>query len=148
MTQHPDPNRNPTPMACAVCGLVLARYHEDGKPLFKHGPGDPDDHPVIIVPAAQLRANIRCDFCLADDATWTLPVETYAMQGGPDMNIGDWAVCDVCALLLQTDAWEALTSRVHGEFTKRNGPAPRFTFELMYEELRPHILGPVYRHTV
>lgn len=142
----PEPSRNPTPMACAVCGLVLARYHENGKPLFKHGPGDPDDHPVIIVPAAQLHANIRCDFCLADDATWTLPVETYAMQGGPDMNIGDWAVCDICAGLLQDDAWDLLIQRVWLLFVERNGMAPRSAFERMYAELRPHILGPVYKH--
>lgn len=148
MTQHPDPNRNPTPMACAVCGLILTRHHKDGKAQFMHGPGDSRDHPPIAVPAAQLRANIRCDFCLADHATWTLPCETYPIGGGPDMNIGDWAVCDVCAGLLQTDDWDLITQRVWERFVERNGPAPKLAFELMYEELRPHILGPVYRHTV
>ena len=141
----PDPSRNPTPMACAVCGLVLARYHKEGKAQFKHGPGDPDDHPVIVVPAAQIHATIRCDFCLAEDATWTLPVETYAMQGGPDMNIGDWAVCDICAGLLQDDAWDLIVQRVWLLFVERNGMVPKSAFERMYEELRPHILGPVYR---
>jgi hypothetical protein len=147
--------RNANMMACAVCKMVLTRRIEEktGYTEFFHGPEEADgrnraNHVAVPLPLNQVPDyNARCDFCLADHAMWTLPVETYALPDGTgDKNIGDWAACDQCAEWLQEDNWEALAKHAWRGFYVRNGPISTLeAFRLMYANLRPHILGPVYR---
>lgn len=133
-------------MACGVCGHVLDRLTDpDGQETWLHVLDDDMDHPVVPVSVDDIRTEYLCDFCLAPNARWELPVETYPIGTG-HFNAGNWSACDVCAGLLAEDQWDQLTSRARTSQRKRQGVAntpPREAFVYMYEQLRPHVLGPV-----
>jgi hypothetical protein len=86
-----------------------------------------------------------CDFCLQENARWSLPVEDYATSDGTGENVGDWAACDECAALLSTHDWDKLTARAVKAMQQRhNGVVPsRKAFDVMYKQLRQHIIGEV-----
>lgn len=132
-------------MACAVCGLVLHRYTKSkpgGRTTESWIHNRPIDHLTVPVPVTDIHANFRCDFCMADHAHWTLPVEQYEVSPG-NMNDGDWAACDTCAALLRTHDWEALTVRAHRVVSQGNPAAPVQAFQEIYRQLREHITGSV-----
>lgn len=134
----------PVPHACAVCGLVLnyrtSAFSADVA-FWEHS--TPADHPVVAVPAEQLRANFRCDFCMADNAAWKLPVEPHEIAPG-HMDAGDWAACDDCAELIRAGRWSKLAVRA----AAASGDGSRSDlelFEALYAQLRTHISGPLAR---
>lgn len=132
-------------MACAVCGLVLHRRTEttvDGATTESWMHYAPVDHLTVPVSVADIRANFRCDFCMADHARWTLPVERYEVFPG-NMNDGDWAACDDCSALLRTGDWVGLATRAHRIFNRSNPSASRQAFQQIYQQLAGHITGPV-----
>ena len=138
-----DYNQKSVPhTACAVCGHVLNRYTGAFGESWIHVLETDDDHPPVPVPVASIHTTFMCDFCLDEGAHWALPVEDYDTIGG-GKNVGDWAVCDGCAALLRAGKWEKLTTRAIKAMQKRhNGELPeRQHFDLMYGELRKHIIG-------
>ena len=132
-------------MACAVCGLVLNRRvlaSADGlTEEWLHN--QPADHPTVPVPVSDIRTNFRCDFCLADNARWTLPVAQYEAAPG-NMNEGDWAACDVCADLVRAGKWNAIVGRVAKAFRAQSGQSVQTeALRMVYRQLRANITGPL-----
>ena len=140
----PSTAPDPQSMACAVCGLILHRRTETtcGRTTETWLHYEDADHLTVPVLAADIRANFRCDFCMADHARWTLPVERYEVAPG-NMNDGDWAACDACAALLRISNWDMLTTRAHRIFRESHPGTPRQAFQWMYRQLRGHVTGPV-----
>lgn len=145
MTTAGEPTVQPVPHACAVCGQVVSYVgFRMGEPIeWIHG-SPMADHPVIAVPEEEIRANARCDFCLADLAEWVLPVKPYEVAPG-QWNAGNWAVCDDCASELSRDRWSALITRVKTALEREGQAAPRSVLEGLYSSLRANVIGPVRR---
>ena len=129
-------------MACRTCGLVLDhRLGEDGSEWMHN---ESADHPAVPVPVDSIDTNFRCDFCLADNARWTLPVGQFMMMPGHE-NYGDWAACDACAAELRDGRWDQVVTRASDAHEQRHGfTAPREAFEEMYERVRRHMTGQVH----
>jgi hypothetical protein len=137
-------------MACAVCGHVVdTRTQEVGSAevsrTWTHNMASADDHVVVPVPVDWIRTNFRCDFCLTDEARWSLPVEKYEVVSGY-MNEDDWAACDICAAALRARDWNKIIYRAVQAHKRVNPelPVPREHFAVMYQQLKTHILGPVH----
>jgi hypothetical protein len=127
-----------------VCGHVLNQYTGAFGETWVHALEEDQDHPAVPVPSGSVRTISLCDFCLAPDAAWVLPVEDY--RASPEsQSVGDWQCCAGCAALLERGDWDGLTHRAvaavrsHGE---TDGVEPEI-FEAMYSQLRKHITGPV-----
>lgn len=77
--------------ACAVCGHVLNQYTGSFGATWVHALEEDKDHPAVPVPSETIRTISLCDFCLAPDASWVLPVEDYRMPGGRTWGTGSAA---------------------------------------------------------
>lgn len=122
--------------ACAVCGCVLNRYSDAfGLNEYWDHAEIEVDHPPVPVTLAEITANYRCDFCLADHAGWALPAEDYEVANG-NWSRGDWLACSDCAVLIQEDDWRGVADRASAV----SGHSPE-VFGLMYAQLREHLTG-------
>ena len=130
--------------ACGVCGHVLNRYTGSFGETWIHSLETDNDHPAVPVPVDSIHTTFMCDFCLAENARWALPVEDYT-AAPTGQNVGDWAACDVCASLLQADDWDTLTNRAVEAMQRRHPgtPSNREAFNFLYQQLRQHIIGAV-----
>lgn len=130
--------------ACAVCGHVLNHYTGSFGETWVHALEEDKDHPAVPVPSGSIRTISLCDFCLAPDASWVLPVEDYRIDPGGE-NVGDWQSCAGCAALLERGDWDALTQRAMDAARDRGQieGAELAVFEAMYRQLREHVTGPV-----
>ena len=129
--------------ACAVCGLVLNRAVIGERETWLHLLSGEDDHPAVPVMVDEVRTNFLCDFCLADNARWALPVEDYQVAPGSN-NRGDWAACDDCSKALGRNDWRELVERAYRTHRARGGDAPRGFFRELYGQLQLHVTGPVH----
>lgn len=129
--------------ACAVCGHVLNQYTGSFGATWVHALEEDKDHPAVPVPSETIRTISLCDFCLAPDASWVLPVEDYRMPGGE--NVGDWQCCAGCAAFLERGDWDGLTHRALSAVRAQGETdgVELAVFEAMYSQLRKHITGPV-----
>lgn len=130
--------------ACAVCGHVLNRYTGAFGETWVHALEEDKDHPAVPVPSGSIRTISLCDFCLAPDAAWVLPVEDYTVGAG-GQNVGDWQCCADCAALLERSDWDGLTQRALAAALGRRQThrVDLAVIEAMYSQLREHITGPV-----
>lgn len=132
--------------ACAVCGHVLDYVHGAG---WSHGIGDASlwDHPAVPVLATDLPAlEERCDFCYADSTSWVIPARSFVSMGASSG--GNWAACDECCRLVETNQWNALLRRVKTSWTERHGEmeqAVESGLRALYRQLRKNITGPARR---
>jgi hypothetical protein len=132
-------------MSCAVCGHVLTLVSNAFSERWIHSLEADSWHEPQPVPVGPETLNV-CDFCLAEDPQWVLPVEAYYWAGGH--NDGDWSACNGCAALLRKGDWEGLMTRALEGSRKRGAgksTAPRGVLEILYAELRTHIKGEVRR---
>jgi hypothetical protein len=133
--------------ACGVCGHVLNLYTGSFGETWIHVLETDNDHPPVPVPVDSIHTTFMCDFCLAGNARWALPVEDYASSPNGE-NVGDWAACDGCAALLRANDWGRLTTKAVKAMQKRHQgqgsvAPPRQAFDLLYAQLRKHIIGEV-----
>lgn len=130
--------------ACAVCGHVLNQYTGSFGETWVHALEEDKDHPAVPVPSGSIRTISLCDFCLAPDASWVLPVENYSIDPGGE-NVGDWQCCAACAALLERGDWDGLSQRALTAALDRGQieGAELAVFTEMYSLLREHITGPV-----
>ena len=59
--------------------------------------------------------SLQCDFCSAAGPVWRYPARSFVAYCAPNVageSVGDWAACDQCHVLIETDTREAW----------RNGP--------------------------
>jgi hypothetical protein len=130
--------------ACAVCGHVLNLHSSSFGETWVHALEEDKDHPAVPVPLESISTISLCDFCLAPDAAWLLPVEDY--RASPEsQSVGDWQCCADCAALLERSDWDGLASRALDALTSRGETdgAELAAFKHMYGQLREHIIGPV-----
>jgi hypothetical protein len=131
------------PSVCAVCGRVLDHRDDVG---FVHTVGDAGaDHDPIPVPVDQaLVVAGRCDFCYADYPEWVIPAREFEALPG-HMSSGDWAACEACARLIESNQWSALQRRAAQSWLQRHGEpmAPLVLAGLprLYRLLRKNITG-------
>lgn len=57
-----------------------------------------------------VRDNPICDFCLAENPTWSYPASpmNIELRGAIDATQDDWAACDRCHELLERKDWRTL----------------------------------------
>lgn len=130
--------------ACAVCGHVLNHYTGAFGETWVHALEEDKDHPAVPVPSGSIHTIRLCDFCLAPDAAWVLPVEDYR-SSLESQNVGDWQCCAGCAACLEQGDWDGLTRRALTAALDRGqiDGAELAVFEAMYSQLRKHVTGPV-----
>ena len=130
--------------ACSSCGHVLNHHNSAFGATWIHALEEDRDHTPVPVPVESIRTIKLCDFCLAPDAAWVLPVEDY--RATPEsQSVGDWQCCGGCAALLERSDWDGLIRRAMDALRRRgetDGVEPK-VFEAMYSQLRGHITGPV-----
>ena len=107
------------PSACGVCGRVLDHRDDVG---FVHTVGDAAaDHDPVPVPVDQaLVVAGRCDFCYVDYPAWVIPAREFEALPG-HMSAGDWAACDACVALIESNQWSALIRRAAESWQRRHG---------------------------
>jgi len=133
-----------TPTACGVCGHVLNLYSDAFGERWVHALPSDEDHPPVPVYADSIHTTFMCDFCLAEGASWALPVEDYA-DSSTAASSGDWAACDACAALLRVNDWDKLITRTVAASRNRGNSYSRQDYELLYQKLRQHVIGKVRR---
>ena len=143
---------------CAVCGRALdhVRDKSTGEETWIHGAwerftGAEDDHPVVPVKRGEVMARDRCDFCLAEDAPWALPVKAFEMDQALSMN-PDWMACDDCAACIERNDWRGLRNRALAAWEQRHGmtaPAEiRDGISAQYLKVRKNVTGALRRKAV
>lgn len=138
---------NTPDIVCAVCDTALNKYLGLDGMGYAHPITDPADHePVPVEAGPQWRG--RCDFCAMPKAEFVLPANDFVVPHHRDqMSLGDWAACDLCALLISANRWNSLRKRAAAAFRRRNGHV--FTDEqhsdlrALYHRLRQNITGPL-----
>lgn len=144
----PDATASPSvpafePSVCGVCGRVLDHRDDVG---FVHTVGDTGaDHEPVPVPMEQaLVVAVRCDFCYVDHPAWVIPAREFEAMPG-HMSAGDWAACDECARLIESNQWSALIRRAAESWQRRHGEpmaAPVLAgLPRLYRLLRKNITG-------
>lgn len=131
----------PEKHSCAVCARVLHSFIPEGggEPRWVHAEMDWVDHPAVPVAPDEVHTAYRCDFCSADNPPWMLPTRPFAsgefdLPGTTiDTASGEnFACCDTCARLIETNQWNGLVRRV-----------ARIMAEKHYlEEVRTEVIEP------
>lgn len=117
-------------MVCAVCARVLNWIRTpDGQVDWIHPFDLDEDHPVVPVSREQIHVEGRCDFCLAPDPQFSLPVRPFQNQLSiwVPVDVGTdagWAACADCARLIDLGQWSAVTKRAVADWERRHGPMP------------------------
>lgn len=131
---------------CAVCGRVLSYWSERG--WFHAAPELlADDHPAVPVDHTDVPFIGRCDFCQADRPGFVIPCKPFALNVLPGHgSSADWAACDTCARLVDTNQWSAVLRRARIAYQHVSG-APMLhdveaTVRLLYAQVRRNVTGP------
>lgn len=155
-------------MLCRRCGRVLEKYDDASHgrivryawlhPYDVRSAGeDHQPEPVMRKDMDPARISERCDFCLALDPMWALPVENFQEPFGASiettndtvmMSHSDWAACDDCAELIRKGYWERLTKRAFKAYKDRHLgktiPAnSEMLMRLLYRQVSRHVTGPI-----
>jgi hypothetical protein len=59
-------------------------------------------------------ASLQCDFCSVPGPAWRYPARSFVAYCAPNVageSVGDWAACDQCHVLIETDDRRGLTLR-------------------------------------
>lgn len=148
----------PAAHACAVCGRVLGwsidRWvHAEGR--YTDPDDQPDDHPIVAVPASEIRVRGRCDLCTGEPTVAVLPLtSTITLAGVVDSGELDklarfdegWATCEVCTRLVRRGRWAQLLERCVRAVASQSGqPVTAFmtaTIGDLHRALRENLAGP------
>lgn len=134
---------------CAVCCRVLDNYANNDGAGARHTEYDASrvDHEAVPIPH-DATVKPYCDFCQSDEPQWTLPATDFEAVPGHDY-VGDWAACDPCADLITDGQWSLLAIRAAQSYYERSDDLPMPELPLLlstlYEQLREHVTGPIYR---
>lgn len=157
-------------MVCGVCGRVLEKFDEVDKRSHRivqyrwQHPADVlkagEDHepePVMRKDMDPARIHERCDFCLAFDPSWVLPVDNFQEPFSTSVNRtgdtmimshSDWTACEDCAELIRRGYWDRLTKRAMKAYKDRNHlehvpDQIELTMRVLYREVSRHVTGPL-----
>ena len=59
-------------------------------------------------------ASLQCDFCSVPGPVWRYPARSFVAYCAPNVageSVGDWAACDRCYALIETDDRKGLAQR-------------------------------------
>ena len=81
--------------------------------------------------------NLRCDFCSVPDPAWRYPARSFVAYCAANIageSVGDWAACDECHALIESEDWERLAQRSLDELIM-NHPEAIGAAAALYEDL-------------
>ena len=81
--------------------------------------------------------NLQCDFCSALGPTWRYPARNFVSYCVPNLageSVGDWAACDQCHTLIESDNRRDLVQRSLDELIMKH-PEARAAAAELYEDL-------------
>lgn len=140
MTDRPIPV-----IICQVCDQALHRINSADGMGYIHTTLDPGEHAPVPVQAPPGWRG-RCDFCTDTVASFVLPARDFTVPYNPNASsLGDWAVCEWCALLINTNRWNTVLARAIAAHERIHGhPATdehRTRLRSLYRTLRRNITG-------
>jgi hypothetical protein len=86
---------------------------------------------------AMNNSNLLCDFCSAPSPAWRYPARTFLAYCIPNIageSVGDWAACDSCHDLIESDDKRGLAKRSLDELISKHAES-REAAAVLYEEL-------------
>ena len=96
-------------------------------------------------------ANLQCDFCSMPSPMWRYPARSFLAYCAPNVageSLGDWAACDQCRLLIETDDRRGLAQRSLDELILKHpeasGAAAALYVDLadLHQNFFAHRIGP------
>jgi hypothetical protein len=81
--------------------------------------------------------SLQCDFCSASSPVWRYPARSFVAYCAPSVagqSVGDWAACDQCHVLIETDDRRGLTQRSLDQLILKH-PEASLAAAVLYEEL-------------
>jgi hypothetical protein len=150
--------KEPEKRACAVCARPLHSVVPEGGGEIRwvHAEMDWEDHPAVPVGQDEIHTTYRCDFCSADNPPWVLPTRSFesgsfVVPGGEFSTASgeNFATCDECARLIETNQWNALVRRVARIMAEKHdlGEGAQKVLEPglkdFYRRLRKNITGAI-----
>lgn len=135
-------------MICKTCRKVLNTYTDMSGVAYVHSAQDPDDHPVVPVPAPPDYAEGQCDFCSGTPPTHVLPARSFTVPFDAHQSSGadGWAACAKCADLIERNEWSRLVVRAARAVEEQHGIPAWFVAASMselYQRLRANVTGPL-----
>lgn len=81
--------------------------------------------------------SLRCDFCSAPSPVWRYPARSFVAYCAPNVageSVGDWAACDQCHVLIETDDRRGLAQRSLDQLILKH-PEASLAAAVLHEEL-------------
>ena len=81
--------------------------------------------------------SLQCDFCSAPGPVWRYPARSFVAYCAPNVageSVGDWAACDQCHVLIETDDRRGLAQRSLYELILKH-PEASAAATVLYEDL-------------
>ena len=82
-------------------------------------------------------ASLLCDFCSVPGQVWQYPASNFVAYCAPNVaneSVGDWAACDRCHVLIETDDRRGLAQRSLDELILKH-PEASPAAAVLYEDL-------------
>lgn len=149
--------------ADAVFGVVTNAYYSH-PPAYEQL-GFPEHEPVPVEPGPGDERVGICDFCSGQHPVWRYPVTDFDVKYGQHVShperfgvpymstsIGDWAACERCHTLIETDNYRELCERAVrnglGKDMHSMAAAKLFTIRKsikgLHQRFREHRVGEAY----
>ena len=80
---------------------------------------------------------LQCDFCSAPCPVWRYPARSFVAYCAPNLageSVGDWAACDLCHVLIESDDRRGLAQRSLDELLFKH-PEASAAAPALYEDL-------------
>ncbi|MBY0502737.1 MAG: hypothetical protein K2X03_02425 [Bryobacteraceae bacterium] len=96
-------------------------------------------------------SDLKCDFCSAPHPSWRYPALTFVAYCAPDVageSVGDWAACEICHTLIETNDHAGLAQRSLDELIVKYPEASQASRVLLeslsdlHQEFFVHRRGP------
>lgn len=80
---------------------------------------------------------LQCDFCSAPCPVWRYPARSFVAYCAPNLageSVGDWAACDLCHVLIESNDRRGLAQRSLDELILKH-PEASAAAAALYEDL-------------
>lgn len=85
-----------------------------------------------------------CDFCYSTKVIWSYPCESFEFY--PINSEGNWAACDICHDLIESDDRIALMERAIATAESQGMTFPKDVMLQFHDEFRSHRLGEAIQY--
>lgn len=131
----------PEPPMCGACHFVLTEVGTQ----WVHTLNPSDGHVPIPVSTDPETVRYVCDFCIQEETTWSFPCAAYRVPEIGWENTDDWASCDTCKPIVESNDAIALMER---HLEAQSGPVSSMALAgmlLMFQRFVEHRMGPPER---